>query len=271
MTEVRIVDTGVANIASLIAAFSRLGCPAALTLDPAEAAQAPYLVLPGVGSFGAGMARLGEAGLWAPLRERIAAGRPTLAVCLGLQLLCERSEESPGVAGLGVIPASVTRFGAGVRVPQFGWNRVTPVPASEANPEANPEADPAAAASPVVSSGSLLTEGYAYFANSYRLAEPPQGFAAALADHGGPFVAALQREALLACQFHPELSGPWGQALLGRWLERGARLSRGGSGEEGASSPEQGSRGASAGQPASSPEQGNRQTGTPPPGGEGTC
>jgi imidazole glycerol phosphate synthase glutamine amidotransferase subunit len=198
-TEVRIIETGVANIASLIAAFTRLGSQARLTRDPGEVATAPYLVLPGVGAFGAGMARLAEANLVAPIRARIAAGQPTLAVCLGLQLLCERSEESLGVEGLGVVPAAVTRFGAGARVPQFGWNRVTPTPEA-----------------------SLLEPGYAYFANSYRLAEAPAGFGAALADHGGPFVAALQRGTLLACQFHPELSGAWGQALLGRWLDIGA-------------------------------------------------
>ncbi|MCP4246745.1 MAG: imidazole glycerol phosphate synthase subunit HisH, partial [bacterium] len=94
----------------------------------------------------------------------------------------------------------VTRFGAGVRVPQLGWNRVEPTP------------------------GCVLSQpGYAYFANSYRLVECPTGWRAAYADHGGRFVAALERGPLLACQFHPELSGSWGIALLGRWLEAGVR------------------------------------------------
>jgi len=192
-----IIDTGVANIASLLAAFERLGRPARLTDSATELGDARHVVLPGVGAFGAGMERLTGAGLSAPLKERIAAGGPTLAVCLGLQLLCEASEESPGVEGLGVVPARVTRFGDTVRVPQFGWNEV----------ETGDDAE-------------LLRPGFAYFANSFRVRAIPEGWTGATADHDGPFVAAVERGGLLACQFHPELSGPWGSELLGRWLER---------------------------------------------------
>ena len=194
-SDVTIVETGVANIASLIAAFDKLGVDAGLTGRPEEVAAAERLVLPGVGSFGAGMEMLQEAELVDPLEERLTAGEPTLAVCLGMQLLCERSEESPGVAGLGVVPAAVERFPAEVRSPQFGWNEV------EADDECR-----------------MLTTGYAYFANSYRLAEKPEGWAVATADYGGRFVAALERGAVVACQFHPEISGEWGLALLERWL-----------------------------------------------------
>lgn len=200
MQDVWIIETGVANIASLFAGFRRLGAAPALTTDPDVVRTADRVVLPGVGAFAAGVARLRDRGLAPPLRERIAADRPTLAVCLGLQLLCESSEESPGETGLGAVPVHVTRFGAGVRVPQFGWNRVEPGPGA-----------------------SCLEPGFAYFANSFRIdaAVVPAGFGVATADHGGPFVAALQRGGLLACQFHPELSGAWGQALLGRWLQGG--------------------------------------------------
>ncbi len=194
---VRIIDTGVANIASLLAAFERLDRPAALTDSPAEIRGADHVVLPGVGAFRAGMDRLAGAGLQEPLRERIASGAPTLAVCLGLQLLCETSEESPGVQGVGVVPASVTRFGGDVRVPQFGWNQVEPAPGA-----------------------GLLRSGFAYFANSFRVEALPAGWTGATADHGGAFVAALEKDGLLACQFHPELSGRWGSELLGRWLQR---------------------------------------------------
>lgn len=190
-----IIDTGVANIASLLAAFERLGRPARLTDSAVELADAAHVVLPGVGAFRAGMERLNSAGLAEPLRERIANGAPTLAVCLGLQLLCESSEESPGVAGLGVVPSQVTRFGDTVRVPQFGWNEVAPTRDAE-----------------------LLEPGFAYFANSFRVQRLPEGWTGATADHDGPFVAALERGGLLACQFHPELSGRWGSELLGRWL-----------------------------------------------------
>lgn len=200
MTEVVIVRTGVANLASVIAAFERLGARTEVTTDAERVRRAERVMLPGVGAFGAGMAALGADGdsVASALRERITADRATIAICLGLQLLCRDSEETPGVAGLGIVPAHVARFPASleVKVPQLGWNRV--------------EA-PAGAR--------FLRGGHAYFANSYRVATAPEGWSAALADHGGPFVAALERGRVLACQFHPELSGPWGARLLSRWLE----------------------------------------------------
>lgn len=196
---VAIVDTGVANIASLIAAFERLGYEAELTRDSEHIESAPYLTLPGVGAFAAGMKTLREAGLVDVLRERFEQGRPSLAVCLGMQLLARKSEESPGVDGLGVVDVDVNRFADEVRVPQFGWNEV----------EASADCD-------------LLSDGYAYFANSYCIMDRPEGWAVATSEYGGPFVAAMERGAVLACQFHPEISGPWGLSLLESWLERGA-------------------------------------------------
>ncbi|MCB9760204.1 MAG: imidazole glycerol phosphate synthase subunit HisH [Alphaproteobacteria bacterium] len=194
MPEVLIVPTGAANLASVFAALRRLGAHPRLCPGADEAHAAERLVLPGVGAFGAARAALEAEGLIEVLGERVRAGRPTLCVCLGLQLLCRSSEESPGVPGLGVVHAEVTRFPAGVRSPQMGWNQVTPGPASR-----------------------LVTSGYAYFANSYRIAAPPAGWACATTDHGGPFVSALERGDVLACQFHPELSGAWGQSLIARW------------------------------------------------------
>ena len=195
MNRVVIVQTGAANLASMIAGLERAGGAARLAGSPAEVESASFAVLPGVGAFGPAMERLRAGGFDATLRRRIESGRPTLAVCLGLQLLCRESEESPGAAGLGLIDLPVQRFREDLRVPQMGWNRVA--------------ADPACR---------FLGRGYAYFANSYRLAEAPEGWTMALADHGGAFVAGLERGSTLACQFHPELSGPWGLDLLRRWL-----------------------------------------------------
>lgn len=197
MPEVLIVPTGTANIASVIAAFARLGAATRLAERPEDVAAASHVMLPGVGAFGASMARLVEHGLDAPLRGRIAADRPTIAICVGHQLLFETSEESPGVAGLGIVPGEVGRFSAGVRVPQFGWNHV----------HASPD-------------GRLLEDGYAYFANSYRATAAP-GWAVAHAEHGGRFIAAMERGKVIGCQFHPELSGAYGTALLSRFLELG--------------------------------------------------
>jgi imidazole glycerol-phosphate synthase subunit HisH len=190
------VRTGSANLASVVAALERAGRMPRLVDDAVAVARVERLVLPGVGAFGAVMARLVGLGLVEALTERIAAGRPTLAICLGLQVLASGSDESAGVAGFGVIPGRVTRFPDGVVVPQLGWNRV--------------EADPGCR---------LLCDGAAYFANSYKLDSAPEGWSVAWSDHGGRFVGALERGAVLACQFHPELSGAWGAALLERWLE----------------------------------------------------
>ena len=198
-----IVRTGTANLAAVRTGLERLshmGSPVrtTVTVDAAMIRHAHAVVLPGVGAFGAVMNELHALGLVEPLRDRIASGRPTLCVCLGMQILTDASEESPGAAGLGVAKGTVRRFagGGGLRVPQMGWNAVTPDPGAR-----------------------LLMPGDAYFANSYRLSEAPEGWACAWSTHGDRFIAAMQRGCVLACQFHPELSGPWGSALLQRWLD----------------------------------------------------
>ena len=195
VADVVVVPTGVANLASVLSGFRRLGAAPEVALDAASVLNAPRVMLPGVGAFGPAMAALRASRVDDALRVRIAADRPTLAICVGMQLLFETSDESPGAEGLAVIPGHVGRFGDGVRVPQFGWNEVRPEPACR-----------------------VLEPGHAYFANRYRALAAP-GCLIATAEHGGRFVAALERGALLACQFHPELSGSYGRRLLARWLE----------------------------------------------------
>ncbi len=194
---VAVVRTGVANLASVLAGLRRAGGAPRVVNDARSVNDAGMLVLPGVGSFGAAMHELDARRLSAPLAARIRAGRPTLAICLGLQLLASGSDESPDAAGLDVFAGRAARFGADVRVPQLGWNVVAPD-----------------------DDCTLLHGGCAYYANSYRLTARPNGWRAAWSTHGGPFIAALERGAVLACQFHPELSGAWGTDLLYRWLSR---------------------------------------------------
>ncbi len=193
--KVHVVRTGTANLASVVGALDRQGVTAVLTSDARELSEAHALVLPGVGSFAAAIAAIDHNGLAPLLRDRVATGRPTLCICLGLQVLFEESEESPGVRGLGAVYGRITRFSADVRVPQLGWNAV------EADQQCR-----------------LLRSGVAYYANSYRADQAPAGWSAAWTDHGGRFIAAIERGPVLACQFHPELSGPWGAAILSRWL-----------------------------------------------------
>jgi len=190
-----VVRTGTANLASVVAGLERVGARPRVTQDADAVHGAPRVVLPGVGTLDAAMTSLRKGGLDEAVSRRVGEGRPTLAVCLGLQILASGSEESPDEEGLGILSGRVTRFAEGVRVPQLGWNRV------EAGEGCR-----------------LIESGWAYFANSYKLDEVPAGWRGALSDHGGPFVAAIERGDVLACQFHPELSGAWGLALLERWL-----------------------------------------------------
>ncbi len=196
LTEVTVVRTGTANLASIKAGLLRVGAMPRISNDSREIASADRVVLPGVGAFGAAVEELKDHDLMSVLRDRIETLQPTLAICLGMQLLGEGSEEDPDIAGIGAIPTIATRFTNRVKVPQLGWNRIEPE-----------------------SGCRYLTPGFAYFANSYRLTGIPAGWSAATTEYDGEFVSALERGQVVACQFHPELSGTWGLDLLRRWLE----------------------------------------------------
>jgi glutamine amidotransferase len=193
--DVLIVRTGAANLASVVAAFERLDRSVKITDNAFAVRNALRVVLPGVGAFAPVARRLHENGLGEAIRYRVEKDLPTLAVCLGLHLLAEGSEEGAGVDGLGLLQVKATRYPESVVVPQLGWNTV------EAESECR-----------------LLGDGAAYFANSYRLVDQPPGWHAAWSDHGGRFVAAVERGNILGCQFHPELSATWGGDLLDRWV-----------------------------------------------------
>ena len=190
MTEpVYILPTGVANIASVRAALERAGRDVFEIASRDEIEAAPALVMPGVGTFGAAMQSLNEKCWIEPLRARLLKGKKTLAICVGLQVLCESSEESPGAQGLGIIPKSVQRLNpASLPVPQMGWNRVG--------------------------------NAYAYFANSYAICgNAVKGWEVDCFHYGSDYIAALRRGGVWACQFHPELSGRYGQDIIQQWLE----------------------------------------------------
>jgi imidazole glycerol phosphate synthase glutamine amidotransferase subunit len=193
--EVLIVRTGAANLASVVAAFERLGRSVQITDNAFAVRNARRVVLPGVGAFAPVARRLRENGMGEALLHRVDEDLPTLAVCLGLHLLAAGSAEGEDAEGLGVLPVTASRFPDSVVVPQLGWNSV--------------EVDDGCR---------LLRAGDAYFANSYRITESPHGWSVAWSDHGGRFVAAVERGNVLGCQFHPELSGAWGQTLIDRWF-----------------------------------------------------
>jgi imidazole glycerol phosphate synthase glutamine amidotransferase subunit len=210
VSDVVIVDSGVANLASIAGAFRRLNAGVVITADPATARDAARIVLPGVGAFGAGVAALRSRGLDTVIRDLASRGTPMLGICLGMQMLCEASEETPEVVGLGVIAETCRRLPPHVRIPHLGWNGVSAEPGAR-----------------------FVASGVAAFANSYALRESPAGWTPAWSTHGVPFVAALERDPILACQFHPELSGAYGAALLERWLT--GRVASPGSAANGAS------------------------------------
>lgn len=195
MTKATIIKTGIANLASVKAGLARAGAEVVVSSDPQQIIEASHAILPGVGNFSAGMKCLREAGLEDAIKYRFENSLPTLAICLGLQMLFESSEEDPEEKGLGIISGKVQKFSKNVRVPQLGWNHVEPAKNSK-----------------------FLKPGYAYFANSYKINEVPKEWSPAICNYDGEFVAAFERESILAMQFHPELSGQWGLDILQRWV-----------------------------------------------------
>jgi glutamine amidotransferase len=201
---IAVLDYGIGNLRSAEKALQHLGAEAELVGDPDRARTADAFVLPGVGAFGRCMEALVASGLDDVAREAVAAGRPFLGICVGMQLLYEGSEEDPGVAGLGLLPGTVARLPAGVKHPQMQWNRLV-----------------SAAASPMLD-GLGGTDGGAwmYFVHSFA---PPAGpDVVATCDYGGTVTAAVARGSLWATQFHPEKSGPDGLALLGNFVRAAA-------------------------------------------------
>jgi len=191
---VAIIDSGVANLAAVESALTALGVEYSITGDPKAVLEASHAVLPGVGRFSAGLETLRRHGLDEAVREVHERGTPLLAVCLGMQMLGAGSDESPGTAGLGIVSGQFRRLPDSVRVPHLGWNQVTS------------------------DQDSGLPSGTAAFANSFYLPEPPSGWHAAWTTHGARFVSMLAHGRTLACQFHPELSGPFGMGLIRDWL-----------------------------------------------------
>jgi glutamine amidotransferase len=200
---VAVLDYGSGNLRSAERALARVGADVEVTSDIDAAQEADGLVVPGVGAFAACMAGIEELGVPAVIRARLAAERPVLGICVGMQVLFERGDEHGVVTdGIGVLPGQLRRLTAD-RVPHMGWNTVDA-----------PE-------------GSVLFDGLDddtrfYFVHSYAVGAVDALREAArvtVAQHGEPFVAAVERGALSATQFHPEKSGDAGATVLANWVE----------------------------------------------------
>jgi glutamine amidotransferase len=201
MTSIAILDYGMGNLRSVEKALERLGVGAAITRDPAAARDFDGVVLPGVGAFPAAMVRVRELGLDALIAERLEAGVPVLGICLGLQLLFERSTEHNGADGLGLLPGEVTALEApGLKVPHIGWEPVRWTRHSE------------------------LTEGLGeetpfYFVHSFGIRPTEPSDVLGTAEWGERFACAVARPPLYGVQFHPEKSSAAGLRLLANFAE----------------------------------------------------
>ncbi|HET6966512.1 MAG TPA: imidazole glycerol phosphate synthase subunit HisH [Acidimicrobiales bacterium] len=191
---IAVLDYGIGNLRSAEKALQHVGAEAALVQDPVAAMGADGIVLPGVGSFGRCMAALRSSGLDRVALAAVREGKPFLGICVGMQMMYQGSEESPGVPGLGLIEGCIRVLPEGVKRPQMQWNVL------EMN---RPDC-------PILAG--LGSEPWVYFVHSY--AAPPGDEVVATCDYGGPVVAAVGRDRMWATQFHPEKSGATGLRLL---------------------------------------------------------
>ena len=200
---IAIIDYDAGNIKSVEKALLSMGETPVLTRDPEVILQADHIILPGVGSFGDAMENLTKFSLVDVIHEAIDRKIPFLGICLGLQLLFESSEETPGVAGLGILKGKIVRIpeGPGLKIPHMGWNSLT------------------------VREGASLFKGlekepYVYFVHSYYLQAEDPDIVAATAQYGVTIHASVEKGNVFACQFHPEKSSKTGLAILKNFLEQ---------------------------------------------------
>lgn len=198
---VAVLDYEMSNLRSATKALERLGASVRVARDPAGAAGADAVVLPGVGNFGEAMRRIRAAKLDGVVRDAVDRGVPVLGICLGLQLLFDESEESPGTAGLGLLPGAARRLRTDLKLPHIGWSRVAWTPGCVLAPEDDHHA-----------------ESTYYFVHTFACEPEDDSLVLGRADHGVAFCAAAGRDGLMGVQFHPEKSSAAGLGLLGRWL-----------------------------------------------------
>jgi len=197
---IAVADSGVSNVQSVLRGFRAVGAEATLTADPALVRRAARVVVPGVGHFAAAMRALRETGLAEAIVEAAHAGKPTLGICLGMQLFMARSEEAPDVPGLGLLDGAVVRFRTSLPVPHVGWARVQLTARGRTQP--------------VLAEACAGGEAYFYHVHSFH----PNGIGGdvtlAEAEYGEVFPTVIGSESVLGVQFHPEKSQAAGLSLL---------------------------------------------------------
>ena len=195
---IAVLDYEIGNLRSAQKSLEKHGADARLTNDPALIRDAAGVVLPGVGAFGACMDAANRTGVADLAREAAASGKPFLGICVGMQLLYESSEESPGVEGLGILPGVIRRLPGGVKHPQMQWNVLDLV-------------------KPCHLFHGLPDPAWMYFVHSYAAEHSDD--VVATCDYGGPVVAAVQRANVYAAQFHPEKSSTAGLVYIDNFVQ----------------------------------------------------
>ena len=196
-----IIDYDAGNIKSVEKALRYLGQEAVITRDPETILHAEGVILPGVGAFGDAMEKLHAYGLVEVIRRCVAEGTPFMGICLGLQLLFESSEESPGVDGLHILDGKIVRIpsGPGLKIPHIGWNSLS-----------------------FPNKGRLFREipenSYVYFVHSYYLQAADSGIVTAATEYGTYIHASVEKDNVFACQFHPEKSSDVGMQILRNFI-----------------------------------------------------
>ena len=199
---IAVIDYGAGNLKSVKNALDHLGAANMRASTAKEILLADAVILPGVGEFGTAMAELERRGIKEAVIEAANGGRPLLGICLGMQLLFEAGEESPGAKGLGILPGRVPRFPAemGLKIPHMGWNSVMPIKDSRLL-------------------DGLPKGSYMYFVHSFYVKAAERADVSAISEYGLIFDAAVERGNIFGCQFHPEKSGAAGLAILKNFIE----------------------------------------------------
>ncbi|MBQ8804607.1 MAG: imidazole glycerol phosphate synthase subunit HisH [Tyzzerella sp.] len=199
---IAIIDYDAGNIKSVEKALQRMGADVVITKDAEEILQADKVILPGVGAFGDAMANLKKYNLDDVIYKVVENGTPFLGICLGLQLLFERSDETPGVDGLGILKGEILRIPecGDLKIPHMGWNSLK-----------------------LQNQGRLFAglseESYVYFVHSYYLKAEEEEIVKATAEYGVTIHASVEKGNVFACQFHPEKSSDVGLQILKNFVE----------------------------------------------------
>lgn len=199
-----IIDYDAGNIRSVEKALSYLGEKTVVSRNPETLKNADKVILPGVGSFGQAMENLHRYELVPVIRDMIEDGKPFLGICLGLQLLFESSEESPGAEGLGILKGEILKIPSspGLKIPHMGWNSLQ-----------------------LQNNGRLFRnipqDTYVYFVHSYYLQAQEPEIVKAVTGYGTEIHASVEKDNVFACQFHPEKSGKYGLEILKNFAELG--------------------------------------------------